>query len=261
MKVVSSRPLIIVLTILAIFALACATGSRSSGGAAQQTYENPPMQGGAFMELRSSLEAETNPGTRLQMIREATNQNYFLSSQVRSMVDLFIERDERIEVVRITQRRIVDMNNSYTIVTGFAPEDRDEVHAILEVVHDEIRAEEERRRAEEEAEREARRAALADFMQETQRADQEHQAQQQPEESSSSSSSTTTSSSSSAYCCLGSSYNECSSGAAAADCGRFFMCFINCGMGSGCEDQCVEEHPLVEQCRADPSKDHLCEQD
>lgn len=157
MKPASPRILVYFLLALMVFALACAAGS-SSTTRTQQTYENPPMQGGQFMELHGSLQAEADDDVRMERLKAETAGHYFLTSQVRSLLGLFETTEERLESLAVLRGQILDMDNSYSVVTSFPPEDREAAHAILEVVHEERRAEAEAERQREEAERERRRA-------------------------------------------------------------------------------------------------------
>ena len=235
--------------------------SDDEGGtsAQSQAVHLPPdgataMSASAFSDLKSQVDDAHMSSDKLGVISTASASNYFTASQVAQLVEMLDMADDRVTVVETTGHRILDLENSHVILNTLTfDQERRSAEDILQGIA-QARDQERARIAEEERKRQEEQARIAE--EERQRAqEQSHAADEEPQQAQSSSSD------SSAYCCLGGSYNECDNAAAAGACVNYGMCIFGCMMGGDptCEDDCFDENPRVEQCRAVPSKDHLCD--
>ncbi len=264
-------PMVVVVTLLALMVIApaCTMGQARALLMGEQDPDSPEaqerrqsvsvpseeataMSDAAFSDLTRQVEDANMSSDKLGVISTAAASNYFRAYQVEQLVGMLDMSGDRVEVVETTAHRILDLENSHMILDALTfAQERSEAEEILQNVAEE-RDRERARMAEEESERERSRTASAG-----------DSVRDRALRSDTSDTSQTESSGgdSSAYCCLGGAYNECDGARAARACVNYGMCIFDCMMGGGpgCEDDCLDEYPRVEQCRAVPSKNHLCD--
>ncbi len=91
-----------------------------------------PMDPGAFGSLVSAINAEAFPSNKLQVLRTAAQGAFFTCAQVGRLIDLFAFPDDKVKVVAITHRSLVDPQDSFTLYGHFAfPDDKAKVRRIL----------------------------------------------------------------------------------------------------------------------------------
>lgn len=205
------------------------------------------MSHSAFSDLKRRVEDAHMSSDKLGVISTAAASNYFRADQVEELVGMLDMSSDRVTVVETTVHRILDLENSHVILDAMTfGQERREAEEILQDVAEE-RDRERTRIAEEERERE--RARIAEEEEQRERAQQSGSSQEE------------SSGGGSTYCCLGGAYNECDNALAARDCVNYGMCIFGCMTAgdAGCEQDCLNENPRVEQCQAVPEKDHLCD--
>lgn len=77
------------------------------------------MDNFAFQQLLQTMQAASFENTRLNIFRQALSMNYFTSSQVRLLMDVFTFESYKIEVAKLAYNRTVDPSNYFLINNGF----------------------------------------------------------------------------------------------------------------------------------------------
>ena len=72
-----------------------------------------------FERLTKNIKDEKFDDDQLRVIRMAAQRNYFSCQQVGALIDLVSFDDGKIEVVKLTRTRIVDVKNVHTVLSHF----------------------------------------------------------------------------------------------------------------------------------------------
>ena len=91
------------------------------------------MAASDFEALLGAVKAESFSGEKLDVIRTATDHDgYFTCVQVGQLIDLLTMGSDKVEVVAITRRHLVDSNNAFTLSQRFTfSSDKEKVRAML----------------------------------------------------------------------------------------------------------------------------------
>ncbi|MEZ4461362.1 MAG: DUF4476 domain-containing protein [bacterium] len=215
-----------------------------------------PMDSAQFESLKAQVSDAGMSSKKISLVEEAGRSSYFSAAQVGELVALLDMKDQRVKLVETIADRILDLENSGAVTSRLTFDDeRSDVESIMSDARV-ARAKEADRLAEQQRIAEEKRAAEAARAAEEAKAADEARSTQQADTTTT----TTQTSNSSAYCCLNGKYNSCDSGAAAGACMGWGKCFFDCQMdgGSACDQKCADEYPLINQCRADASRDDQC---
>jgi len=78
-----------------------------------------PMSDGDFSVLYNRVKDEAFADDKLNILRTAADENYFLVEQVEELLDLFTFEEDRLQVVRILNHNILDRENCYRLYSKF----------------------------------------------------------------------------------------------------------------------------------------------
>lgn len=257
----NNRTLVVVLTVASLVILACAGGSSNVASNSRTNLNEKPMPGNEFVRFQEELAAEELPENRLIRIEQAAQTKYFMTSQVRGLMDLFDHTDDRLTALELISSRLIDMNNTYSnIIVHLPEEERPHAQAILNATGSEREAIIAERERQEEEERRARQEQQRIQMQ--QQMDQHQQRREERGFGDSGSDSQHAGggggSSSEQTCCLNGQFFECPSAAAVAKCvpPEFVRCISDTMDMMTCAD---EYPPDPSDCDRTPARDQECD--
>lgn len=72
-----------------------------------------------FSELKKTLQNESFEGTRLEILKSASEKNYFLSNQVYELLQIFNFDENKLEAAKTLYPRTVDKENFYKVYSAF----------------------------------------------------------------------------------------------------------------------------------------------
>ena len=78
-----------------------------------------PMSDGDFSVLYNRVKDEAFADDKLNILRTAADENYFLVEQVEELLDLFAFEEDRLQVVRILNHNMLDRENCYRLYSKF----------------------------------------------------------------------------------------------------------------------------------------------
>jgi hypothetical protein len=78
-----------------------------------------PMQDQAFASLTETLKRESFESTRLKLARQVTEQHYFTSAQVRSLLQLFTFEESRLDLAKYMYGITIDRENYFQLYNVF----------------------------------------------------------------------------------------------------------------------------------------------
>ena len=89
----------------------------------QSVPAHEPMNSSAFGQLVYNIEDEAFADDQLLYVRTAANSNYFSVTQIEQLLDIFTFAEEKLTCLRITYPKVVNKDNSFTIISHFTYED------------------------------------------------------------------------------------------------------------------------------------------
>jgi len=89
----------------------------------QSVPTHEPMNSSAFNQLVSNIDDEAFADDQLLYVRTAANSHYFSISQIEQLLDVFTFAEDKLACLRITYPKVVDKDNSFTIISHFTYED------------------------------------------------------------------------------------------------------------------------------------------
>ncbi len=78
-----------------------------------------PMSSSSFRSLLRSLKDESFEDTRLEILRDAADRNYFTVSQLIDILEMFNFEDNKIEACKIVYPKLVDKENFHEVYSSF----------------------------------------------------------------------------------------------------------------------------------------------
>jgi len=78
-----------------------------------------PMSDGDFSVIYNRVKHEAFADDKLNILRTAADENYFLVEQVEELLDLFAFEEDRLQAVRILNHNILDRENCYRLYSKF----------------------------------------------------------------------------------------------------------------------------------------------
>jgi hypothetical protein len=91
-----------------------------------------PLAAEAFERLRAAMAAEAYSPDQITVFKSAPPETHFTVAQICSLVDVIHYADEKLELVRLARRRLVDPENAYVFSQHFPYfEDKAKVSAII----------------------------------------------------------------------------------------------------------------------------------
>jgi hypothetical protein len=91
------------------------------------------MSDGDFRGLKSAIEQESFPRTKMNVLTTAASGSYFTVDQVGELVDLFDFPNDKVKVVEVVRARLLDRQNGYRLYSHFDfPNDKERVKQLLE---------------------------------------------------------------------------------------------------------------------------------
>jgi hypothetical protein len=92
-----------------------------------------PMSDGDFSVLYNRIKDEAFADDKLNILRSAADENYFLVEQVEELLDLFAFEEDRLHAVRILNHNILDRENCYRLYSKFEFSDsKESLNSILQ---------------------------------------------------------------------------------------------------------------------------------
>ena len=92
-----------------------------------------PMSDGDFSVLYNRIKDEAFADDKLNILRTAADENYFLVEQVGELLDLFSFEEDRLQAVRILNHNILDRENCYRLYSKFEFSDsKESLNSILQ---------------------------------------------------------------------------------------------------------------------------------
>jgi len=111
-----------------------APGSASSAAVLATSGLPAPVAVGPaqFRSIVVAIQAETFESDKLTVVAQVATDSHFTVSQVKSLVDLFSFRDDKLKVVELLAGRIVDRENSHLLLSAFTfSSDKERVQALM----------------------------------------------------------------------------------------------------------------------------------
>lgn len=78
-----------------------------------------PMSDGDFSVLYNRVKNEAFADDKLNILRTAADENFFLVEQIEELLDLFAFEEDRLQVVRILNHNMLDRENCYRLYSKF----------------------------------------------------------------------------------------------------------------------------------------------
>lgn len=73
-----------------------------------------------FTQLKQTIDNASFESTRLNILKQALNYNYFTTAQVRELIDLFWFENSKVEVAKLAYEKTIDQNNYYLVNNHFS---------------------------------------------------------------------------------------------------------------------------------------------
>ncbi|MFH1529619.1 MAG: DUF4476 domain-containing protein [Pseudomonadota bacterium] len=92
-----------------------------------------PMEPASFRALLAEVDGQSFSDDKLLVVRSASREAFFMTAQVKAMLDAFVHSSDKIELLRVVADRIVDRENIFTIYGSLVhSSDKEEAREILE---------------------------------------------------------------------------------------------------------------------------------
>lgn len=78
-----------------------------------------PMSDGDFSVLYNRVKNEAFADDKLNILRTAADENFFLVEQIEELLDLFAFEEDRLQVVRMLNHNMLDRENCYRLYSKF----------------------------------------------------------------------------------------------------------------------------------------------
>lgn len=100
----------------------------------QQTAQQMvyPIEARALQNLLAAIDHESFPNDRLRIVTQASQTNYFICDQVKTILSKFTFPRDRLNAMRTLKPRLLDRENAYSLQASFEfPNDKAELQRIL----------------------------------------------------------------------------------------------------------------------------------